>query len=133
MTAFLRGHPWGFVPGTPTVVYADNDGGMWRSTDGGATWTGNALGPPTINTGGLQTGLLYHMDIQRDLGASVTLGAFLDNGQGQSTGSLTWQQTSHRFSHFRSTGCPNTIRKTIPYRRMGRRPHLTDRFQEIVD
>lgn len=84
---------WGFAPGTPAVVYAGNDGGIWRSTDGGTTWTGTSGGPPTINTGGLQTGLLYHMDIQRDPGASVTLGAFLDNGQGRSTGSLSWQQT----------------------------------------
>ena len=76
-------HSWAFVKGTPSIVYAGNDGGIWRSLDMGATWTGTGAGPATINAGGLQTGLLYHMDIKRDATASVTLGAFQDNGNQQ--------------------------------------------------
>jgi hypothetical protein len=86
-------HSWGFAPGAPTVVYAGNDGGIWRTTDSGATWTGTGAGPPSINQGGLQTGLLYHMDIKRDPSASVTLGAFQDNGTNQWTGALDWLNT----------------------------------------
>ena len=59
-------HTFGFAPGTPSIVYAGNDGGIWRSKDSGATWTGTGAGPATINAGGLQTGLLYHMDIKRN-------------------------------------------------------------------
>ncbi|MFZ2062854.1 MAG: choice-of-anchor D domain-containing protein [Candidatus Binatus sp.] len=83
-------HSWAFVKGTPSVVYAGNDGGIWRSLDMGATWTGTGAGPATINAGGLQTGLLYHMDIKRDATASVTLGAFQDNGNNKWTGAPGW-------------------------------------------
>ena len=83
-------HSWGFAPGTPTVVYAGNDGGIWRTKDSGATWTGTGAGPATINAGGLQTGLLYHMDIKRNATADVTLGAFQDNGDNKWTGPIRW-------------------------------------------
>jgi Abnormal spindle-like microcephaly-assoc'd, ASPM-SPD-2-Hydin len=83
-------HSWGFAPGTPTIVYAGNDGGIWRSKDSGATWTGTGAGPATINAGGLQTGLLYHMDIKRNATADVTLGAFQDNGDNKWTGPIQW-------------------------------------------
>ena len=86
-------HSFGFAPGTPSIVYAGNDGGIWRSLDGGATWTGAGAGPATINAGGLQTGLLYHMDIKRDATASVTLGAFQDNGINKWTGAPEWVNT----------------------------------------
>jgi hypothetical protein len=86
-------HSWGFAPGTPTVVYAGNDGGIWRTRDSGATWTGTGAGPATINAGGLQTGLLYHMDIKRNATANVTLGAFQDNGDDQWTGAPGWLNT----------------------------------------
>ncbi len=86
-------HSWGFAPGTPTIVYAGNDGGIWRTKDSGATWTGTGAGPATINAGGLQTGLLYHMDIKRNATANVTLGAFQDNGDDQWTGAPGWLNT----------------------------------------
>ena len=86
-------HSWGFAPGTPTIVYAGNDGGIWRTKDSGATWTGTGAGPATINAGGLQTGLLYHMDIKRNATADVTLGAFQDNGDNKWTGAPGWLNT----------------------------------------
>jgi hypothetical protein len=86
-------HSWGFAPGTPTIVYAGNDGGIWRTKDSGATWTGTGAGPATINAGGLQTGLLYHMDIKRNATADVTIGAFQDNGDNQWTGAPGWLNT----------------------------------------
>jgi hypothetical protein len=69
-------HAWAFFrqpSPTPSVVYSGNDGGIYRSTDGGATWT-------ALNAGGLQTGLFYNIAVKPDATASVTLGALQDNG-----------------------------------------------------
>jgi hypothetical protein len=67
---------WGFFPQpapTPSTVYCGNDGGIFRSTNGGATWT-------PLNGGGLQSGLFYNMVIRPDATASVTIGSLQDNG-----------------------------------------------------
>jgi photosystem II stability/assembly factor-like uncharacterized protein len=69
-------HAWAFFrqpSPTPSIVYSGNDGGIYRSTDGGATWT-------ALNAGGLQTGLFYNIAVKPDATASVTLGALQDNG-----------------------------------------------------
>ena len=69
-------HAWAFArqpAGTPTTVFCGNDGGLYRSTDGGATWI-------ALNAGGLQTTLFYNMAVKPDATASVTLGAAQDNG-----------------------------------------------------
>jgi len=91
-------HSYGFVvqPSAPTFVYAGNDGGIWRTENTGGTWTGTNGGSPptTINGGGLQTSLIYHMDIKRDATASVTLIALQDNGTVQYTGTEPWQNTA---------------------------------------
>ena len=85
---------WAFFrpPGGPTTVWTGNDGGIYRSDDNGGHWTGTGLGgaPPTINAGGLQTALIYHMDVKRDATASQTLGSFQDNGSGITTGIPLW-------------------------------------------
>lgn len=69
-------HCWAFVPQpspTPSIVFCGNDGGIDTSIDGGATWT--ALG-----SGGLQTGLIFNIDIAPDATGSVVVGAAQDNG-----------------------------------------------------
>jgi photosystem II stability/assembly factor-like uncharacterized protein len=81
---------WVFVPRPfplsfffPSIVYTGNDGGIWRSTDGGAHWTGTGLpgAPPTINAGGLQIAQFYNLDFKISfLAGDVTLGALQDNG-----------------------------------------------------
>ncbi len=68
-------HSWAFIPQPnpiPSVVFCGNDGGIDKSTDGGATWV-------TLNSGGLQTGLFYNIDIKPDATGSVTVGALQDN------------------------------------------------------
>jgi photosystem II stability/assembly factor-like uncharacterized protein len=69
-------HAWAFFPQpspTPSIAYCGNDGGLFRSTDGGTTWT-------PLNSGGIQTGLFYNLAVKPDATASVTLGALQDNG-----------------------------------------------------
>lgn len=68
-------HTWAFVPqtgGTPTTVYVGTDGGISVSTNNGATWA-------SLNSGGLQTGLFYNVDVRPDATASVLIGALQDN------------------------------------------------------
>ncbi|HTS36097.1 MAG TPA: choice-of-anchor D domain-containing protein [Candidatus Solibacter sp.] len=91
-------HSFAFFPqpSFPSIGYAGNDGGIWRTTDNGTVWSGTngALAPLTVNAGGLQTSLIYHMDVKRDSTASVTLIALQDNGTAQYTGSPTWTNTA---------------------------------------
>jgi hypothetical protein len=67
-------HAWAFAPqpGPFSVVYCGNDGGIFKATGG--------TGFTSLNAGGLQTALFYNLDVKRDAGASVTLGALQDNG-----------------------------------------------------
>jgi hypothetical protein len=107
-------HAWAFGKNSAgnTVVFSANDGGIWRSDNNGLDWTGSGIvrpapappPPPTINAGGLQTTLFYHMDVQGDPNANITMGALQDNGLSQTcitqpTGSKctsppTWTDTS---------------------------------------
>jgi hypothetical protein len=91
-------HAWAFVrqPAPPAIVYAGNDGGIWRSTNSGGTWTGTNGGgaPTTINAGALQVGLFYHMDFKRDTTGSVTMGGLQDIGTVTGTNPATWNVTS---------------------------------------
>jgi photosystem II stability/assembly factor-like uncharacterized protein len=69
-------HAWAFVlhpSPTPSTVYCGNDGGLFKSTNGGTTWT-------ALNSGGLQLGLVYNMSTKSDATGSVQLGALQDNG-----------------------------------------------------
>ncbi len=90
-------HAWAFTPqgaGNPSIVFAGNDGGIFKSTDKGATWTGTGAGPATINGGGLQSTQIYHMDVKSNATADVTLNANQDNGTVKGTGSLLWNLTN---------------------------------------
>jgi hypothetical protein len=82
-------------PAVPSVIYVGNDGGIWRSDDGGAHWTGSGQGgaPVSINGGGMQTALIYNMDLSKDATASVTLTGLQDNGIVRLTGALAGTDT----------------------------------------
>jgi hypothetical protein len=84
-------HSWAFIPQispTPSVVFCGNDGGLDTSTDGGATWK-------HLNSGGLQTGLFYNIDIRPDAAGTVTVGAVQDNEIETTKGAvgLGWRAT----------------------------------------
>jgi photosystem II stability/assembly factor-like uncharacterized protein len=84
-------HSWAFIPQpspTPSVVFCGNDGGIDTSTDGGTTWA-------HLNSGGLQTGLFYNIDIKPDATGSVTVGAVQDNEieTTKGAGGLGWKAT----------------------------------------
>jgi hypothetical protein len=84
-------HSWAFIPQpspTPSVAFSGNDGGLARSTDGGATWT-------HLSSGGLQTALFYNLDIRPDATGSVNVGALQDNEIETTKGSvgLGWKAT----------------------------------------
>ena len=84
-------HAWAFIPQpspTPSVVFSGNDGGLAKSTDGGATWT-------HLSSGGLQTSLFYNLDIRPDATGSVSIGALQDNEIETTKGSvgLGWKAT----------------------------------------
>jgi hypothetical protein len=70
-------HAWAFVrqpSPTPSIVYNGNDGGLVKSTDKGTTWT-------ALNSGGLQTGLFYNIDLRPNTpGLGIEVGALQDNG-----------------------------------------------------
>ncbi len=83
-------------PSMPSLVYTGNDGGIWRTDDDGAHFTGTGLAgaPATINAGGFQTCFDLQPDGQEnDSTASVTLGGLQDNGIIRSTGSIDWNDT----------------------------------------
>jgi hypothetical protein len=88
---------WAFVqqPSPPSIVFTGNDGGIWKSIDGGATWSGSGQpgAPATLNAGGLQTTLMYNIGVKQDATASVTEAALQDNGVPRTTGSATWNDT----------------------------------------
>jgi hypothetical protein len=76
-------HTWGFAKqsGSPTIVYCGNDGGIFMSSDG--------INFSPRNSGGLQTGLFYNLDVKPDATASVTLGALQDNGVATTAGAAS--------------------------------------------
>ena len=83
--------------GTTSTLYIGDDGGIWKSGDEGATWTGTSEpgSPATINAGGLQIGTFYALSVKQDATASETLGGMQDSGRGRMTGSVTWTGTSN--------------------------------------
>jgi len=79
-------HSWAFIPQpspTPSIVFCGNDGGLDKSIDSGGTWISR-------NSGGLQTGLFYNIDIKPDATGSVTVGALQDNEIEKSGAGLGW-------------------------------------------
>ena len=81
-------HAWGFFSPpapAPTIVYCVTDGGIWRSGDDGVSFRSR-------NEGGLQTTLIYNLDIKPDSAASESAAAFQDNGSKLAGITPTWGQ-----------------------------------------
>jgi photosystem II stability/assembly factor-like uncharacterized protein len=84
-------------PGGVSVLYSADDGGIFKSTDQGKTWTGTSLSgsPATINAGGLQTATLYALAVKPGADAGVTIGGAQDSGMLRTNGGLQWSGTSN--------------------------------------
>jgi photosystem II stability/assembly factor-like uncharacterized protein len=81
-------HAWGFFSPpapAPTIVYCVTDGGVWRSGDDGVSFKSR-------NEGGLQTTLIYNLDIKPDATASESAAAFQDNGSKLAGPGPSWRQ-----------------------------------------
>lgn len=77
-------HAIAFAPSNPSIVYEANDGGIFRSADGGATWT-------SINTAGFSA--TQFMSIAtHPVDPNFTLGGTQDNGTNLFKGSRTWMR-----------------------------------------
>lgn len=74
-------HALAFKPDDPNTIIAGTDGGLYKSTNGGDTWTG-------INTG-LATYQFYAM-CNDYLNGNVAYGGTQDNGTNKYTGTTTW-------------------------------------------
>ncbi len=81
-------HAIAFAPSSPAVVYTGNDGGVWRSSDGGATWVNR-------NTAGLSATQFQSLAVLAN-DPVVTLGGTQDNGtQLQETTSGDWRRADY--------------------------------------
>jgi len=74
-------HALAFKPGDPNTIIAGTDGGLYKSTNGGDTWT-------DLNSG-LATYQFYAM-CNDQLNGNTAYGGTQDNGTNKYTGSTTW-------------------------------------------
>jgi hypothetical protein len=65
-------HALAFAPGNPSVVYAGNDGGIFRSADAGSTWT-------SVNTAGFNATQFVSLSLH-PTDANFAIGGTQDNG-----------------------------------------------------
>ena len=75
-------HAIEFAPSNPMIVYAGNDGGIFKSTDSGATWT-------SLNTTGFNATQFYSLS-SHPLDRFFTLGGTQDNGTEMSNLDGSW-------------------------------------------
>lgn len=75
-------HALTFAPSNPAVVYTGSDGGVWRSADGGATWTSR-------NTTGLST-TQFQSIATHPIDPNFTIGGTQDNGTNWYKPDGTW-------------------------------------------
>ncbi len=80
--AHVDQHCIAFSPSNPNIVYAGNDGGMYKSTDLGDSWT-------KINTN-LQVTQFYSIDIDKRV-ENMTAGGTQDNGTQSNLTNPNWK------------------------------------------
>lgn len=76
-------HALEFRPDDSSIIYAGNDGGMWRTTNGGNSWQDR--------NNGLTTMQFYAMGSDAN-NSSVAFGGAQDNGSNRYTGSTSWEE-----------------------------------------
>lgn len=77
-------HAITFTPGNPAIVYVGCDGGVFKSTDTGATWAGK--------NGGLVTTQFYAGFANGFTTADLALGGLQDNGTVKYLGTPSWSK-----------------------------------------
>ena len=77
-------HALTFLPGNASTIIIGNDGGVYKSGDGGSTWT-------SLNTNLAITEFSPGFSLHPTNG-SIAMGGTQDNGTNLTTGSTTWQE-----------------------------------------
>ena len=75
-------HAIAFAPSDPSIVYEGNDGGIYRSADGGATWT-------SVNTAGFSATQFQSIAVH-PTDANFSIGGTQDNGTNWYQPAATW-------------------------------------------
>ena len=74
-------HAIAFDPQNPNTIWVGNDGGVWKSTDGGRTWVNRNTNLATLQF----TGIALH-----PTNASIVFGGMQDNNKAKTTGATAW-------------------------------------------
>jgi hypothetical protein len=80
-------HSIEYAPSDTTVIYTGNDGGVWRSNDGGATWT--SLNNSSFNATQFQSVAVHSTD------SHFTIGGTQDNGTPWLQSSNVWTRADY--------------------------------------
>ncbi len=75
-------HAITFDPQNHNTVWVGNDGGVWKSTDGGQTWQNRNTNLATLQF----TGIALH-----PTNSNIVFGGMQDNNKAKTSGSLAWQ------------------------------------------
>ena len=76
-----------FAPSDPTIVYEGSDGGIYKSTDTGITWT-------SLNTTGFSATQFMSIDVH-PIDPYFSIGGTQDNGTNQYTPAATWTRVDY--------------------------------------
>ncbi len=74
-------HALAFDPQHPNTIWVGNDGGVWKSTDGGQTWQDRNTNLATLQF----TGIALHPTNNH-----IVFGGMQDNNKAKTSGSLAW-------------------------------------------
>lgn len=74
-------HAIAFDPQNPNIIWIGNDGGVWRSTNGGGSWTNRNTNLATLQF----TGIAVH-----PTNPQIVFGGMQDNNKAKTTGALAW-------------------------------------------